>query len=705
MQRRTFFIMAGLALLVAGTSWAGENISPKIEAEQLAILRSNAPPAEKALACKRLAIDGSNASVPDLAKLLSDRDLASWSRIALEAIPGSDADAALRKAAESLDGLLLVGVLNSIGVRRDAQAVDLLISKLEDKDPEVAAAAAVALGRVANEPATKALQARLGNATKHVRSAAAEGCVLCAERLMADGKLADSAALYEQIRKADVPRQRVVEATRGVILARGDEGLPLLLEQLRGSDKQLFEVALGTAREIAGNKIDKLLSAELPKLSEAKAVAVIATMADRPETVDVNAVVASAAKGPKPVRLAAIQALARVGNDTCLETLFDTTFGADADLSAAARDALGDLPGKSVNAKIIELLANADAKRLPLLLSVVGQRRIDDAVPTVVKSLDHKDQAVRSSAFAALSETVDLPQLNILVEQVVSPKFPSDMSAAQDALRKASVRMPDRDACSGELAKALAKSPDAVKVLLLEILAEVGGEKALATLGAAAKSADPQMQDAGSRVLGKWNGVDAAPVLLDLAKNGPVPQYRTRALRGYIGLVRKFAMPEDDCAAMCQTALDLSKQAAEQKLVLEVLKLHPSKATLAVAIKAMGINGLKDDASQAVLLIAQKTKAPEVADMLARAGFEKVKVEITKAQYGAGNAQRDVTSILQKQVGDLPLVTLPGKNYNSSFGEDPAPGSVKNLKVWYRINGKEGEATFAENDAILLPTP
>lgn len=705
MQRRSFFSLVCVTLLTVSASWAGESISPKVEAEQLAILRSDAPPAQKALACKRLAIDGSNASVPDLAKLLSDADLASWSRIALEAIPGSDADAALRKAAESLDGLLLVGVLNSIGVRRDAQAVELLTGKLEDKDPEVAAAAAVALGRVANEPATKALQARIGNGTKHVRSAAAEGCILCAERLMADGKLADAAALYEQVRKAEVPKQRVIEATRGVILARRQEGLPLLVEHLRGSDKQLFEVALGTAREIPGNEIDKLLSAELPKLSEVKAVAVIATMADRPQTVDVNAVVASAAKGPKPVRLAAIKALARVGNDTCLETLLDTTFGADADLSVAARDALGDLPGKGVNAKVVELLANADAKRLPLLLSVVGQRRIDDAVPAVVKSLDYKDQAVRSAAFGALSETVDLPQLHILVEQVVSPKFPSDMSAAQDALRKASVRMPDRDACAGELAKALAKSPEAVKVLLLEILAEVGGEKALATLATAAKSADPQMQDAGSRVLGKWNGVDAAPVLLDLAKTGPAPQYRTRALRGYIGLVRKFAMPEDECAAMCQTAMDLSKQAAEQKLVLDVLKLHPSKATLAVAIKAMGIKGLKDDASRAVLLIAQKTKAPEVADMLAKAGFEKVKLEITKAQYGAGNAQRDVTSILQKQIGDLPLVTLPGKTYNSSFGEDPAPGSVKNLKVWYRLNGKEGEATFAENDAILLPMP
>ena len=38
------------------------------------------------------------------------------------------------------------GMINSIGVRQDAKAVDLLTTKLQDPDAEVASAAAVALG-------------------------------------------------------------------------------------------------------------------------------------------------------------------------------------------------------------------------------------------------------------------------------------------------------------------------------------------------------------------------------------------------------------------------------------------------------------------------------------------------------------------------------------------------------------------------------
>src|SRR6516225_6079230 len=79
-------------------------------------LVSDAPPQEKASACKKLVTCGTEKAVPALATLLSDEKLAAWARIALEAIPGPAADHALRSAAEKLQGKLLVGVINSMGV-------------------------------------------------------------------------------------------------------------------------------------------------------------------------------------------------------------------------------------------------------------------------------------------------------------------------------------------------------------------------------------------------------------------------------------------------------------------------------------------------------------------------------------------------------------------------------------------------------------
>lgn len=704
--RSVFYVALTLAVATSARAADGYKISPEKEKEQLAILRSDAPPGEKAIACKKLAIDGSSESVPELAKLLSNPELASWSRIALEAIPGSEADDALRKAAGSLEGNLLVGVLNSIGVRRDAGSVEVLTKRLGDKDEEVASAAAVALGKIGNEAAVKAIRPALTSGPAKVRSAAAEGCVLAAEQLDANGKSADAVALYDEVRKADLPKQRIVEATRGAILARKQEGIPLLVEQLRSKDRKLFEVGLFAAREFPGSEVDKALASELASADPGRAALIILAMADRKETVVVSAVAKAASSGPKPVRLAAIKALSQVGDASSLEALLQTAVDTDEDLALAAKATLADLPGDKVNSQIAAMLPNAKGKTYPLLIELVGQRRIEAANPALLKAIDNSDKKIRQAALLALGETVTLKNLNVLISQATSAKNADDAETAQQALKTAAVRMPDREACAAELTTAFEKAPAASKALLLGILGDVGGDKALKTLATAAKSNDPLLQDEGTKVLGKWGSLDGAPVLLDLAKSGP-PNFRIRTLRGYIGMVRKFPMPAEQRAEMCQKALDLARQEAEQKLVIDVTQIHPSPETLAIAIKLMKTPSLKEDATRAALIIAQKlgAKGVNVGEQLSKAGFEKVKVEIVKAEYGAGATQKDVTAIVAKQATDLPLISLPAETYNASFGGDPAPSTIKQLKIQYKINGKAAEATFAENALIVLPMP
>lgn len=704
--RTAFTAALILAVLTSAHAADGFKASPEKEKELIAVLRSDAPPQDKAIACKKLAIDGSSEAVGDLAKLLSDPQLASWSRIALEAIPGTAPDEALRKASESLEGNLLVGVLNSIGVRRDANSVEVLTKRLSDKDDEVASAAAVALGRIGNAASEKTLRIALTSGPAKVRSAAAEGCVLCAERLLAEGKSADAVALYDEVRKTELPKQRIVEATRGAILARKDEGIPLLIEQLRSTDKKLFEVGLFTAREFPGSEVDKALAAELAKATPEHAALILHAMADRKETVVVAAVSKAAASGPKPVRLAAIKALSQVGDASSVDALLGTAIDADEDLALAAKATLSELPGDKINSQIAAMLPDAKGKTYPLLIELVGQRRIE-ATPALLKAVESSDKNIRQAALLALGETVSLKNLNVLISQAINTKNADDAATAQQALKTASVRMPDREACATELATAIDKAPATSKILLLEILGDVGGEKALRTLSTAAKSNSPQLQDAGSRVLGKWASLDGAPVLLDLAKTAPAAQFRNRALKGYISLARRFAMPDEQRADMCQKAFDLCKETTEQKLILDVCRIQPSTETLKFAIKLMKVPDLKEDATQTTLLVAQKlgAKGVNVSEHLSTAGFDKVKVEIVKAEYGSGATQKDVTAIVKKQATDLPLITLAGDGYNASFGGDPAPNTVKQLKIQYKINGKSGEATFAENALIVLPMP
>jgi len=610
-----------------------EKPSPKNEADLIAVLRSDKPEGDKAIACKYLSIYGSDMAVPELAKLLANEHLASWARIALEAIPGPVSDEALRKASESLSGNLLVGVINSIGVRGDAKAVDLLAQRLNDKNEDVAAAAAVALGHVGNSAtpgsvrealvgSSMLLRKALSQGSMKLRNGAAEGCILCAEKFLAGGNELEAAKLYDEVRKAEVPRPRMLEATRGAILARKAEGIPMLVELLRSNDEGLFQIALGSARELSGNEIDKALAGELEKLFPERAALVVTAMADRKETVDLLAVLRAAAKGHKQVRLAAIDAVGRIGNDTCVAPLLESAADGDSELAKAATEALVNLPGTAVDKDLVSRLSKAEGKTYPVLIEVVGQRRID-ATQELLKALNSSDRAVKSAALTALGNVVPDKYLSVLINQVVAQKDPELAQTAQLALKTAAVRMPDREACAAEISSAVDKAPVATKVVLLDILAAVGGTKALAAVGAAGKSPDATLQDTSSELLGKWMTPDAAPVLLELAKRSD-NKYQGRSIRGYIRVARQMTMSEEQRVEMCKSALEATKKPEEQKLVLVVLKQYPSLDMLRLAVKAAQTPELKADAKEAAEAIAQKLpKNDEVKKLLAQVGAGK----------------------------------------------------------------------------------
>ena len=703
---RSFVFLAVTSMATFAIYADGPATSPEKEAELIAVLQSEAPASEKAITCKNLAIYGSGKAVPELAKLLGNEQLSSWSRIALEAIPGSEADEALRKAAESLEGKLLVGTLNSIGVRRDTSAVELLTSRLKDQDAEVASAAAVALGRIGSSAAAKSLQDSLASAPAKVRSAVAEGCVLCAERFAAEGLEAESVSLYDLVRQADVPEQRILEATRGAILARKQKGIPLLIEQFKSPNKALFNIALSTAREFPGREIDEALATEMAKATPDRAALMITAMADRSQTVVLPAVLKAAKSGPKPVRLSAIQALGRVGNTTCLSSLLDSAVETDAEISQTAKKALTEIPGDSIDKDIVARLAKPEPKVYPLLIELVGERRIE-ALPALVKAVESSDKAVRAAALTSLGNMVPADKLALLIKQVLSPRNADDAALALLALKTACVRMPDRDACSTELAAAMERTSVPTKISLLKILGAVTGKKALQTIATAAKNSDPQLQDAASELLGDWMTIDAAPVLLDLAKTAPAEKYQIRAMRGYIKAARQFQMSEPERVEMCKRATEASVRTAEKKLVVEILKRYPNLDMLKMAVQAYKDPELKEDASQAALLIAQKigNQSEEVRELLASIELGKVKLEIIKAEYGSGATQKDVTEVLQKQAADTPLITLTSANYNECFGGDPAPNSPKQLKIQYKINDKLADVSLPENALIILPMP
>src|SRR5260370_22055516 len=100
-----------------------------------------------------MAVVGDRSAVPGLGALLGDVELSLYARTALETMPDRSADDALRAALGKVQGKLLAGVINSIGKRRDANAIGALEKLRHNVDADVAVSAQAALARRRPSPA------------------------------------------------------------------------------------------------------------------------------------------------------------------------------------------------------------------------------------------------------------------------------------------------------------------------------------------------------------------------------------------------------------------------------------------------------------------------------------------------------------------------------------------------------------------------
>ena len=677
------------------------------EDDLLAVLRSDASFQDKSAACRQLNRIATKEAVPTLAALLADDKLSHMARYALETIGDPSVDDALRDALGNVQGSPRLGVIGSLGVRRDVKAVEPLAALLKGTDTDAVQAAARALGRIGVPAAAKALDDALPNASGANQLAICEGLLRCAEAMATEAKMEFSQTIYDRLRGlADAPPQVRAAALRGAILIRGTSGVPLIKEAIQGPDYALAATAVHTAMELHGSEITDALVAELATATAERQGLLIVGLADLGESAVLPAALQAAQSSDAQLRILAFRALKRVGNASCVPALLEAVTEGNAEVSQAAMDTLESLQDKAVDAQVVEQLSQSQGKVRMALIELAGRRRTAAAAPALWRAADDPDPAIRIAALAGLGTVLDTADLPKLIARLAVATEEQETAALDKALQEICLRAADREAVAQQLAAALSTASGPVKARILDTLNVIGGTTSLEAVAAAARSSDDELRDAAFRVLGQWKSADAAPILLDLHNSISDQRLKVRAIRAYIRIARQFDMPADRREAMCRKALEVAERDVDKRLVLEVLLRYPSDEMQAIAIEATEVPALKEEALLVVMGMASKgINRAELGKALAQAGHQTVKLEILKAEYGAGSKTKDVTAILRQHAKDRRIIFLPSASYNKSFDGDPAAGIPKQLKVKYRIDGKEGEVSLNENATVVLPMP
>ena len=611
---RSFTQVSAIGLAVAAmlsnlpaTAAPAENAQER-EAKLIEVLKSGTPQ-EKAITCKKLAVYGGKEAVPALAALLLDTHLSSWARIALEAIPDPSAGDALREAMSKAAGNPLIGIINSLGIRRDAKSVGPLTQKLSDYDVEVVTAAAIALGKIGGDEASSGLTRALAAAPAARRSGVAQGCVLCAEGYLADGKAGEAVRIYDLIRQSSLPKQRILEATRGAIVARGTAGLPLLIEQLKSTDPAFYGIGLRTARELPGKDVTAALTAEFARSNPDLQSYLLLALADRGDATALPTIREAAKSGPKKVRLAAIGALERLDNNgSSAPVLIDIAVGDDADLAKTAKSTLGRLPGKQVDAGVMAVLPQSSGKTRQTLIDMAGQRRIAEAMPVLMASVQDSDAGIRGAAVNAVGLLGDEKQAADLVGLLPKTENANDRASIESALMAIAGRSGEK--CLPFLLP-LAQNADAsLRKVAIHSLSSVGGSTALGVVKSSLDDKDPSVQDEAVRTLSGWpsNWPDDSGVaepLLTLATSGKKTSHQVLGVRGYLEyLQRDKKLSDDDKVAKVKSLLPLIKRPEEKRLAIAALGSVPTAAALELLVTYTTDDAVIEEACSAIVVSA-----------------------------------------------------------------------------------------------------
>ncbi|HWX21447.1 MAG TPA: HEAT repeat domain-containing protein [Candidatus Binatia bacterium] len=601
-----------LLLILSGGPSLAESVSAS-QREQvdklIGVLKSAAPEKEKADACRELARIGTSEAVAPLASLLGDEHVSHMARYGLETIPDPTVDSAFREALGKLRGRPLVGVIGSIGVRRDTKALKPLARLLQDTDPEVVQAAARALGSIGTPAAAKALLARAKSGFRPAGQVAFyEGIFRCAEMLAANGHRKMALEFYDLLRGAVVPQLRTA-AWRGAVLLRKEAGVPVLLEALHSPDFSLFAAALRISQEMPGPEVTRALAAQLVKLPAENQIPLIQTLARRDDTTALPALFAAARKCVKPVRLEAIRALAQIGQPSAVPVLVELLGDADADLAQAAQEGLGALPGKEADGAVLALLEGSQPDRRITAMELIVRRRMKGAIPELFKAANASETNVRILAIKKVGELAGPGELPSLLDLLADARTPEDIEATEQALSAVGVRAANPGACAKTLGERVVDARPAQKCALVHVLAAIGGADARKLVRAEVDSPETEVHAAALRALGSWNSAEAAPDLLELARAANNSTDKLICLRSYLGLAGQPELTDEQRLAMCRQAAELVQKDEEKKLLLGTLSGVHSGEALELIKPYLEDAGVSREAKTATVDIAEKLLA------------------------------------------------------------------------------------------------
>jgi HEAT repeat protein len=610
---KAFYTLFAVCLVLLLNAPPALQAAANDEAQAIAVLQSGASPQEKDAACVRLKRIGTAAAVPALAALLADEQLGHSARYALESMPAPEAGQALLSALSRTTGLPRAGVIQSLGLRRERQAVSNLGKLLTDTDTESALAAAHALGLIGGGPALFALDTAFPNATGKLHLAVADGLLACGNQLLLENDKSSAARVFERLYGAKEPPFIRQAAYRGMLLAAGTKSLPMVISALKTGDAPSQMAALQVARDLQAPGATKELCQLLKDAPATMQAAIVEALVQRQDPAAVSAILPLAKSPDEYVRATALASLGTLGDATACAMLVQAA-ATPAD-QKTARQALLQIR-VDLAASLVEMLPTAkpaEQNEIVRALAGRGEKGTADRLITLAKEGNEPSQIAALRAMGQLATPAHFAALVQIIEATPNETVRAE---AGDTLASLCRRVGNLEV--QPLTSALAKGTPASQATLLQVCSELRQPEVRAALRTAVKSTDNQVRTAAIRALCNTRDAELLPDLLALTREAAEANLRPLAARGYVRLATDEEAIKVSPAQRFRLLKDIYAAATrpeEKRLVLAKAAGIADLEALNFTLEAMSDPALQNEAAQAATQIASalSTSQPQRA--------------------------------------------------------------------------------------------
>lgn len=593
---------------------------PAIEKELLKALDNpKATAAGKQFACRMLRYVGSEACLPAMKMLLKDDELSHMARFVVQEMDSPEVDELFREILGEVNNKIKIGIIGSIGARRDGKAVSILAKLINDKDEAVASAALSALGRIGDEASAKALaKAKVAAGLQNARD---DSYLMCADNIISSGGDTSKAeTIYRALFDASANTAIRIAALRGLTVTGREKTASDLFKMLSDKNVALRAAVVQLIIDMPGDKVTKAFADGLSSLANDEKVVALNALAERCDKAAGPRVAELLEDNNEAVRTAALRAAGSLCDAGCVDKLI-AALKIEGAVGESAADSLNRLRDAGVDAAIMEFLKKADSALKPKLINCIAARRYREAVPVLFESAKGEDGKTRISAIKALAflaDNNDIPQLLVLLSKVQSA---GEGATIEETIQNICLKNDDKELRVEVLAAAYGGAEAKVRSSILKILGRLGGKKALEIVRSSFK--DEALNNDAFRAMVEFQDSIAADDILNLAKTEADQSRRILALRGYVRLAGNVGALEsqDKAITMLDTAMSLAGRPEDKKLVIGELGNIKSEKALDILESCLQDPDVNEEAVSAILKNTEKPgkkKSEKTASLLTK---------------------------------------------------------------------------------------